>query len=295
MEHRSRHARLVREDLRPVLPDRAVAHRRCLRLLAVEQEAVRPRRRDHPPRRGQAMAVEERDPQTGYLTTGHEWNGIKELNTPVPRVVYFFLIVTALFAVGYWVLMPAWPLGVDLHQGPAGHRPAHHRHRSRSKQATLDRAAWTRSDRNARAIGDIKPIRSLMTTVRQTGRTLFGDNCAACHGRDAKGGKGFPNLTRRPGCGAAIRKRSPRPSASASIRAIRTAASRRCPPSAATGCCSAPRSRTSSPMSSRCPIRQQRARFRRQRSRPARRSSPPTAPPVTATTARASATSARPT
>ena len=44
------------------------------------------------------MAVEERDPHTGYMTTGHEWNGIKELNTPVPRPVYFFLIVTALFA-----------------------------------------------------------------------------------------------------------------------------------------------------------------------------------------------------
>ena len=38
------------------------------------------------------MAVDERDPHTGYMTTGHEWNGIKELNTPVPRPVYFFLI-----------------------------------------------------------------------------------------------------------------------------------------------------------------------------------------------------------
>ena len=30
------------------------------------------------------MAVDERDPYTGYMTTGHEWNGIKELNSPVP-------------------------------------------------------------------------------------------------------------------------------------------------------------------------------------------------------------------
>ena len=34
-----------------------------------------------------------------------------------------------------------------------------------------------------------------MAAVRATGRTLFGDNCAVCHGRDAKGGTGFPNLT----------------------------------------------------------------------------------------------------
>ena len=66
------------------------------------------------------MAVEERDPHTGYMTTGHEWNGIKELNTPVPRPVYFFLIVTALFAVVYWVLMPAWPLGVTYTKGLLG-------------------------------------------------------------------------------------------------------------------------------------------------------------------------------
>ena len=39
------------------------------------------------------MEVGERDPVTGRLTTGHEWNGIKELYTPVPRVVIFFLVV----------------------------------------------------------------------------------------------------------------------------------------------------------------------------------------------------------
>ena len=65
------------------------------------------------------MAVEQqdRDSYTGYLTTGHEWNGIKELNTPVPRPVYFFLAIAVLFSVGYWVLMPAWPLGVTYTKG----------------------------------------------------------------------------------------------------------------------------------------------------------------------------------
>ena len=63
------------------------------------------------------MAVTERDPHTGYLTTGHEWNGIKELNTPVPRAVYFFLITTALFSVIYWLLFPAFPLGWTYTKG----------------------------------------------------------------------------------------------------------------------------------------------------------------------------------
>src|SRR3954464_3874442 len=89
------------------------------------------------------MAVEERDKYTGYFTTGHEWNGIKELNTPVPRVVYFFLIVTVLFASIYWVLMPAFPLGVTYTKGLLGIDQRTTVMES-LKQATLEREAWTR-------------------------------------------------------------------------------------------------------------------------------------------------------
>ena len=66
------------------------------------------------------MAIEERDAHSGYLTTGHEWNGIKELNTPVPRAVYFFLITTAIFSFVYWILMPSWPTGVSFTRGLLG-------------------------------------------------------------------------------------------------------------------------------------------------------------------------------
>ena len=48
------------------------------------------------------MEVNERDPVSGRETTGHEWNGIKELDTPVPRGVLMFLIVTHIWAVGWW-------------------------------------------------------------------------------------------------------------------------------------------------------------------------------------------------
>ncbi len=66
------------------------------------------------------MSGGERDPVTGHMTTGHEWNGIKELNTPVPRAVWFFLITTFLFSVFWWVLMPAWPLGHTYTKGLLG-------------------------------------------------------------------------------------------------------------------------------------------------------------------------------
>src|SRR6478609_9872813 len=89
------------------------------------------------------MAVEERDTHTGYMTTGHEWNGIKELNTPVPRAVFFFLIVTALFAVAYWILMPAWPLGVTYTKGLLGIDQRNTVTES-LKQEALERGDWTK-------------------------------------------------------------------------------------------------------------------------------------------------------
>src|ERR1700739_2099674 len=115
------------------------------------------------------MAVEEqqeRDSYTGYLTTGHEWGGIKELTSPVPRVVYFFLSLAFLFSVGYWVLMPAWPLGVTYTKGLLGQDQRQGVAASLLEAAT-DRSAWT----GKIATGDYAAILSdkpLMEQVRET-------------------------------------------------------------------------------------------------------------------------------
>ncbi|TCU63999.1 cytochrome c oxidase cbb3-type subunit 3 [Bradyrhizobium sp. R2.2-H] len=139
------------------------------------------------------MAVEERDNYTGYLTTGHEWNGIKELNTPVPRAVYAFLLIAFLFSVGYWVLMPAWPLGVSYTKGLLG-LDQRDVVRDLLQRAALGRSAWVKQI-ETKSYQELQSDPVLMTAVRQTGRTLFGDNCSVCHGLNATGGPGFPNLT----------------------------------------------------------------------------------------------------
>ena len=54
------------------------------------------------------------DPATGTATTGHEWDGIKELNTPLPKWWLYILYATMIWSVGYWILYPAIPL-------PGGH------------------------------------------------------------------------------------------------------------------------------------------------------------------------------
>ena len=138
------------------------------------------------------MGHEKHDPVTGRMTTGHEWNGIEELDTPVPRVVLFFLAVTFLFSVIYWVLMPAFPLVWTYTKGLLGF-DQRQIVTEQVKEASQARAVWT--DRIAKAdFAAIAADPALMRHVRETGRTLFNDNCAACHGRDAKGGNGFPSL-----------------------------------------------------------------------------------------------------
>ena len=55
------------------------------------------------------MAEKEIDEPTGTETTGHAWDGIKELNNPLPRWWLIVFWVTVVWSIGYWVLMPAWP------------------------------------------------------------------------------------------------------------------------------------------------------------------------------------------
>ena len=138
------------------------------------------------------MEVGERDPHTGHMTTGHEWNGITELNTPVPRWIWLFLIATVIFSVGYWILMPAWPLMNSHTRGLLGHD---------DRQIVTDRVARAEQDRTvwgqrivALDYDDIRADPALMTVVREHGQRLFGDNCAVCHGTDAAGVRGFPSL-----------------------------------------------------------------------------------------------------
>ena len=139
------------------------------------------------------MALEDRDPHTGYLTTGHEWNGIKELNTPVPRAVFVFLAAGALFSLICWLLWPAFPLGTTFTKGLLD--TDQQRAVAEALEAGVQqRAPWLTRLEQA-DVATIQADPQLMTRVRQVGRTLFGDNCSVCHGRTAQGGDGFPNLT----------------------------------------------------------------------------------------------------
>jgi cytochrome c oxidase cbb3-type subunit III len=139
------------------------------------------------------VAIGERDPVTGRNTTGHEWNGIRELDTNVPRIVIVALIATTLFSIVYWILMPAWPIGTTYTRGLLGvdHRDSVERSVER---ATVDREVWASRIRSL-DLEEVRETPELMAVVRKGGRTLFGDNCAVCHGLSGTGGPGYPDLT----------------------------------------------------------------------------------------------------
>lgn len=139
------------------------------------------------------MSVEKRDPHTGYMTTGHDWNGIEELNTPVPKVVYITLGLAFVFSLGYWLLMPAFPLGLTYTKGLLG-VSQHSLIEADLKQAQMDQQAVT-DKITTLSVDEIRADAGLMQYVQQTAVPIFGDNCAACHGINAEGGPGFPNLT----------------------------------------------------------------------------------------------------
>jgi cytochrome c oxidase cbb3-type subunit 3 len=67
------------------------------------------------------MAKEEIDAFTGTATTGHEWDGIKELNTPLPRWWLWLFYITVIWSVAYWIVYPAWPLVSSYTRGVFGY------------------------------------------------------------------------------------------------------------------------------------------------------------------------------
>ncbi len=63
----------------------------------------------------------EIDHLSGVSTTGHEWDGLKELNNPLPRWWLWTWYACIVWAIGYWVLYPSWPLVSDYTRGVLGH------------------------------------------------------------------------------------------------------------------------------------------------------------------------------
>jgi cytochrome c oxidase cbb3-type subunit 3 len=132
------------------------------------------------------------DTVSGTATTGHQWDGIKELNTPLPRWWLITFYLTIVWAIGYWVVYPAWPLLTSNTKGLFGYST---RADVAVELAKLDKIRGEKMVAlGAASLADIEKDPTLLALARARGKTVFGDNCAPCHGSGATGSKGFPNL-----------------------------------------------------------------------------------------------------
>lgn len=135
---------------------------------------------------------DEIDAVTGTATTGHQWDGIKELNTPLPRWWIITFYATIVWAIAYWVVYPAWPL-------VQGYTTGLIQYSSRADVAVdLANLEKIRGGKmaavNTTPLTDIEKDPALLALARARGKAAFGDNCAPCHGSGAAGAKGYPNL-----------------------------------------------------------------------------------------------------
>lgn len=140
------------------------------------------------------MADEKKeiDALTGTATTGHDWDGIRELNTPLPRWWLWTFYITIVWAIGYWIVYPAWPLLTSSTEGVFGW------HTRSAVVADMDQLKLLRGpmmDKLTNAsLSEIAGDPLLLDFARAQGRAAFADNCAPCHGAGGGGGKGYPDL-----------------------------------------------------------------------------------------------------
>ncbi len=133
-------------------------------------------------------SVQKPDPGT----TGHEWDGIREWNNPLPRWWLWTFYVTIIWGIGYTVAYPAWPLIDRATQGVIG--------KSTREEVARDIAAFEAANAPIEAkllAADLNAVASdpeLQNFTRNAGAAIFRTNCATCHGAGAAGAKGYPNL-----------------------------------------------------------------------------------------------------
>lgn len=135
----------------------------------------------------------ERDPITGQYTTGHQWNGIRELRTPVPMWWMLVWIASIAFALVYAYLLPSIPLGDKTTAGATGYTAR------LTLEAELARVRGERAEQASQLaeleLVDIAADPELSQLAFNGGRSAFAVNCIQCHGAGGGGQIGqFPSL-----------------------------------------------------------------------------------------------------
>ncbi|KJZ18371.1 cytochrome Cbb3 [Loktanella sp. S4079] len=129
---------------------------------------------------------------TGTDTTGHDWDGIKELNNPLPRWWLWTFYITIVWAIGYTIAYPAWPMISGATKGVLGYAT---RAEVAADIAQFEEANAAISARLAAAdLNNLSADPELSRYAASAGAAVFRNNCSTCHGAGAAGAVGYPNL-----------------------------------------------------------------------------------------------------
>ncbi len=132
------------------------------------------------------------DEVSGVETTGHSWDGLKELNNPLPRWWVWVFVVSIIWSIWYFVVYPAWPVPGGATEGTSGY--TQYKELAESQQEIIERQAAYLERFEDASLGDIMADPELYAFAVAGGKSAFKDNCATCHGTGGEGGKGYPNL-----------------------------------------------------------------------------------------------------
>lgn len=138
------------------------------------------------------MTDRQTDEVSGVETTGHEWDGIKELDNPMPRWWLWTFYATIVWALAYTVAYPAWPLISSATTGMLGYssRADVKNELAAAEAAKGDYVAAVA----AKSVEEILADDELRQFATAAGAAAYKVNCVQCHGSGATGGPGYPNL-----------------------------------------------------------------------------------------------------
>lgn len=134
----------------------------------------------------------EIDKVSGVETTGHEWDGLKELNNPLPRWWLWVFYACCLWSFWYFVIYPAWPTLGGATKGTGGYTQYGELKASQAEIMARQQEYLEKFEKAT--FDDITKDELLYSFAVEGGKAAFKDNCATCHGSGAEGRKGYPNL-----------------------------------------------------------------------------------------------------
>lgn len=137
------------------------------------------------------------DSISGVETTGHEWDGIKELNNPAPRWWLWVFFLCCIWAFGYWFVYPTWPtLFSNGERGgtKGAYEWTQYKELKEQQAEILTKRNVHLQEFTKSSFEEIMKNPQLYTFAMGGGQSAFKSNCTTCHGTGGAGGNGYPNL-----------------------------------------------------------------------------------------------------